>query len=112
MEKKWKADKLIDDLWHFKVVVQTQVWLKFHLAFFKSIGDKWNVVLLISAHNLNYKNCWCGEWLSWWNLEKTDDHTYNLKGKVRANTYYYEEGNVQFNLASDFDEISWKTATV
>ena len=23
---------------------------------------------------------------------------------VKANTYYYEEGNIQFNLKTDFDE--------
>ncbi len=27
-----------------------------------------------------------------------------MTGQVRANTYYYEEGNVQFNLSSDFNE--------
>ena len=26
------------------------------------------------------------------------------KGTVIANTYYYEEGNIQFNLQTDFDE--------
>ncbi len=26
------------------------------------------------------------------------------QGNVKANTYYYEEGNIQFNLKTDFDE--------
>ncbi len=52
---------------------------------------------------MNYKNCWCGEWLSWWELEKKD-YSYHLIGQVRANTYYYEEGNVQFNLKSDYNQ--------
>ena len=27
-----------------------------------------------------------------------------LKGSVKANTYYYEEGNIQFNLKTEFSE--------
>ena len=26
-----------------------------------------------------------------------------MKGTLRANTYYYEEGNIQFNLDTKFD---------
>lgn len=66
--------------------------------------DKWKIYLIISAHNLNYKNFWTGEWLSWWELEKLDSENYSLKGYVRANTYYYEEGNIQFNLKKDILE--------
>ena len=60
--------------------------------------------MIISAHNLNFKNYWTGEWLSWWELEKVSGSDYTLKGFVRANTYYYEEGNIQFNLKSDVEE--------
>ena len=66
--------------------------------------DKWKIYLIISAHNLNYKNFWTGEWLSWWELEKVGDDKFTLKGFVRANTYYYEEGNIQFNLKQDLEE--------
>ena len=66
--------------------------------------DKWKIYLSISAHNLNYKNFWTGEWLSWWELEKVGDDKFTLKGFVRANTYYYEEGNIQFNLKQDLEE--------
>jgi hypothetical protein len=76
-----------------------------YLAFFKKIDDdKWKIFLIISAHNLNYKNFWTGEWLSWWELEKLDSENFSLKGYVRANTYYYEEGNIQFNLKKDLVE--------
>ena len=60
--------------------------------------------MIISAHNLNYKNFWTGEWLSWWELEKLEGCNYSLKGFIRANTYYYEEGNIQFNLKQDIEE--------
>lgn len=53
---------------------------------------------------MNHKNFWCGEWLSCWELDKVGSNTYTLKGSVKANTYYYEEGNIQFNLKTNFEE--------
>lgn len=38
----------------------------FNIAFVKD--DKMTVI--ISAHNLNIKNFWWGEWLSWWDMVK------------------------------------------
>ena len=61
--------------------------------------------MLLSAHNLNLKNLWTGEWLSHWTLEKTNDNSYKLSGNVKINTYYYEEGNIQFNMDKDFDTV-------
>jgi len=70
----------------------------------KEENGHWKIFLIISAHNLNYKNYWTGEWLSWWEVENVGGSNYTLKGTVKASTYYYEEGNIQFNLKSDFDE--------
>ena len=61
-------------------------------------GNK--IVVLVSAHNLNLKSFWSGEWLSTWEM---DINTKDIKGTLRANTYYYEEGNIQFNLDTKFD---------
>jgi hypothetical protein len=75
------------------------------LVFYSELNDgSWKINMIISAHNINYKNYWCGEWLSWWELVKTSNSDYHLTGQVRANTYYYEEGNVQFNLKTDHSE--------
>jgi hypothetical protein len=35
-------------------------------------------------------------------LEKCNEKKYTLKGSLKLNTYYYEDGNVQFNLKQDF----------
>jgi hypothetical protein len=35
-------------------------------------------------------------------LQKESDKTFVLKGNLKLNTYYYEDGNVQFNLKEDF----------
>jgi hypothetical protein len=53
---------------------------------------------------LNLKNFWTGEWLSLWEIQKEKDNTFSLKGNVKANTYYYEEGNIQFNMNKEISE--------
>lgn len=65
----------------------------------------WKIYLLLSSHNINLKNLWTGEWQSFWNVEKTGPCTYDIKGSVKANTYYYEEGNIQFNLDKEFKHV-------
>ena len=62
-------------------------------------GNK--IVVLISAHNLNLKSFWSGEWLSTWEMDIINSK--DIKGTLRANTYYYEEGNIQFNLDTKFE---------
>ena len=57
------------------------------------------IVVLISVHNLNLKSFWSGEWLSTWEMDINGN---KVKGTLKANTYYYEEGNVQFNLDTKF----------
>ncbi len=59
------------------------------------------IIILISAHNINMKNFWSGEWLSAWEY---DIKSKKIKGNIKTNTYYYEEGNIQFNLNTNFDE--------
>jgi len=74
-------------------------------VFYTQENSKWKIVLLLSAHNLNQKNFWTGEWLSLWEIENVKENSFQVKGNVKANTYYYEEGNIQFNLNKEFSEI-------
>ena len=67
-------------------------------VYFDGTANK--IVVLISAHNLNLKSFWSGEWLSTWELDISEKQ---VKGTLRANTYYYEEGNIQFNLDTKFN---------
>ena len=57
------------------------------------------IVVLISAHNLNLKSFWSGEWLSTWEMNVNSKQ---IEATLKANTYYYEEGNIQFNLDTNF----------
>ena len=59
--------------------------------------------LVLSSHNFNYKNFWTGEWLSIWEINKKNEG-FELNGKIRLSTYYYEEGNVQFKLNKEYNE--------
>lgn len=72
--------------------------------FYTQENSKWKIVLILSAHNLNQKNFWTGEWLSLWEIENVNENSFQVKGNVKANTYYYEEGNIQFNLNKEFLE--------
>jgi hypothetical protein len=73
-------------------------------VFYTQENSKWKIVLILSAHNLNQKNFWTGEWLSLWEIENVNENSFQVKGNVKANTYYYEEGNIQFNLNKEFLE--------
>ena len=76
----------------------------FFSAFYKQNENdsNWTIYLLLSSHNLNIKNLWTGEWLSFWTLKKLEANKYQINGNIKINTYYYEEGNIQFNLDKDF----------
>ena len=63
-------------------------------------GNANKIIILISVHNLNLKSFWSGEWLSTWEY---DINGKQIKGTLKANTYYYEEGNIQFNLDTKFN---------
>ena len=56
--------------------------------------------ILISVYNLLLKAFWCGEWLSTWELDISGK---KVNGILKAYTYYYEEGNIQFSLDTKFD---------
>ena len=58
------------------------------------------LVVIISVQNLNLKAFWTGEWLSTWELNLGNKKCH---GVVKANTYYYEEGNVQLNIDTKVD---------
>lgn len=36
-------------------------------------------------------------------MKKNGDNKYSISGNIKINTYYYEEGNIQFNLDKNFN---------
>ena len=67
-------------------------------VYYDSIVDK--IHILICGQNVNEANFWSGEWLSIWELDLNDK---KVTGEIRINTFYYEDGNVQFNFKKNYE---------
>ena len=65
----------------------------------------------LSCHNLSLKNFWGGEWLSTWDVaHELSSNAFQLVGKIRVNNHYFEQGNIQFQLAKNFkDPVSFES---
>ena len=57
----------------------------------------------ISCHNYKNQAFWTGEWISTWSLQAGQ-----LSGSIVAKSHYFENGNVAFHIAKDFDSIAVK----
>ena len=57
------------------------------------------IKVAISCHNLNFKNYWGGEWISNWTVDLSSE---SISGHVKVHNHYFEQGNIQFNLAKSF----------
>jgi hypothetical protein len=52
---------------------------------------------------LNFNNFHGGEWLSEWKVDK-----HGMKGKIRVNSHYFEDGNVALKEVKNFsNEITF-----
>ncbi|KAJ3261550.1 F-actin-capping protein subunit alpha [Boothiomyces macroporosus] len=57
-----------------------------------------NIVIHIVGNKYNPNNFWAGRLRSSWRLSKS-----NLKGSIKAQIHYYEDGNVQLNSHKESD---------
>ena len=67
--------------------------------------DDLTIRVNLSSHSLNLKNYWGGEWLSTWDIQHTvgsDD--FQLVGRIRLNNHYFEQGNVRFDMAKNYQD--------
>lgn len=62
--------------------------------------DNNNLKIDISCHNLSFKNFWGGEWLSYFTVDLSSNRA---EGNIKVNNHYFEQGNIQFKLAKDFE---------
>ena len=70
----------------------------YYNIYYDSMVDK--IHILICGQNINEKNFYSGEWLSIWELDMGEK---KVTGQIKINSIYYEEGNVNFNFAKNYE---------
>lgn len=55
------------------------------------------VSILISAKNISLPNYWAGSWRSIYGIPVRQKGQVDLKGLIKVNVHYFEDGNVQLN---------------
>jgi len=58
-------------------------------------GGQTNITVAISSSKFNPNNFWNGRWRSVWQCTFSAGGKVSLKGTIRINVHYYEDGNVQ-----------------
>jgi capping protein alpha len=59
------------------------------------------LTICISAKNVNLGSFWTGSWRSVWTISVEKAGASELKGNIKTNVHYFEDGNVQLNSKLD-----------
>ncbi|XP_063707779.1 F-actin-capping protein subunit alpha [Culicoides brevitarsis] len=74
-------------------------------VFGKSSGGQISLAICIEDHQFQPKNYWNGRWRSQWNVHFTPGTaTGELKGVLKVQVHYYEDGNVQLVSSKECKE--------
>lgn len=73
--------------------------------FGKSQGNQVTLTICIEDHQFQPKNYWNGRWRSQWHVTfQTGSGSADLKGVLKVQVHYYEDGNVQLVSSKDCRE--------
>ncbi|XP_055342812.1 F-actin-capping protein subunit alpha-like [Paramacrobiotus metropolitanus] len=78
-------------------------------VFAKADGGQFTVVVAIEDHQFQPKNYWNGRWRSQWSLTFSpgSDSSVELRGIIKVQVHYYEDGNVQLVSSKEIkDEVT------
>jgi len=64
-------------------------------------SDNGKLTVCISARNVNLSNFWTGGWRSTYSLMVGSTGDTELKGNIKINVHYFEDGNVQLHTTMD-----------
>lgn len=67
-------------------------------------ADNGSITICMSAKNVNLSNFWTGSWRSVYTIAVLNTTSSELKGNVKANVHYFEDGNVQLHTTVDHSE--------
>jgi len=70
-------------------------------------ADTGNLTICVSAKNVNLSNFWSGSWRSVYHVNVSRKGAQEMKGNIKVQVHYFEDGNVQ--LHTNFDRNSTVT---
>jgi len=65
--------------------------------------DKGSLTICLSAANINLGNFWTGGWRATYLLDVSSRGAKQLKGTIKVNVHYFEDGNVQLHSTIEQD---------
>lgn len=104
-----KKAVLSDEVAGYRAAIQKSVdeYLKGQFKAGKAIAavygsDAGAITICISAKNINLAAYWTGGWRSVYTINVAEKGKAELKGNVKSQVHYFEEGNVQLHSNKDF----------
>jgi capping protein alpha len=64
-------------------------------------ADNGQITIALSAKNINLGNYWTGSWRSVYTINVSKHGSSDLKGSVKIQVHYFEDGNVQLHSTID-----------